>query len=144
MTRLISTSIRHRRFRKLFVQEVWEVRAPSAPPAKVSPLVVATKRWLFLSSDDEEQTPKKPKSAPKAKSSTKGSDGERDESSPSPEPPAVEQPSAKRRKAKASSAVSELNLTPQAVTKHGYPEGAYLLNSKIYIGVCSFSLRILG
>jgi hypothetical protein len=114
---------------------VREVRAPSAPPANVSLLVVGTKRWLFLLSDDEEQTPKKSKNAPKAKSSTKGSDGERDKLSPSPEPPVVEPPSAKHRKAKGSSAVSELDLTPQAVTKHGYPEGAYLLNSKIYIGV---------
>jgi hypothetical protein len=114
---------------------VREVRAPSATPANVPPPVVGTKRRLFLSSDDEEQTPKKVKDAPKPKSSTKGSDGERGDSSPSPEPPAVEAPSAKRRKVKGSSAVSELDLTPQPVTKHGYPEGAYLLNSKIYIGV---------
>jgi hypothetical protein len=47
----------------------------------------------------------------------------------------MEPHSVKRRKAKGSSAVSELDLIPQAVTKHGYPEGAYLLNSKIYTGV---------
>jgi hypothetical protein len=89
---------------------------------------------LFLSSNDKDPTLKKAKTSPIAKSS-KGSEDERDESSPSPEPPAVEPPSAKRRKAKASSAVSELDMTPQAVTKHGYPEGAYLLNRKIYLGV---------
>jgi hypothetical protein len=122
---------------------VREVPAPPAPipnvsTPNVSTLVAGTKRRLFLSSDDEEHTPKKAKNSPKAKSS-KCSDDDRDDSSPSPEPPAVEPPSAKRRKAKASSAVSELDMTPQAVTKHGYPEGAYLLNSKIYIGV-RFSL----
>jgi hypothetical protein len=119
-------------------EAVREVQAPPAPTPNAPPLVVGTKRRLFLSSDDEEQTPKKMKNSPKAKSSTKGSDDERDESSPSPEPLAVEPSSAKRRKAKASSAVSELDMTPQAVTKHGYPEGAFLLNSKIYIGVRLF------
>jgi hypothetical protein len=113
---------------------VREAPAPIAPTSNVHTLVVGTKRRLFLSSEDEDPTPKKAKNSPIAKSS-KGSEDERDESSPSPEPPAVEPPSAKRHKAKASSAVSELDMTPQAVTKHGYPEGAYLLNSKIYIGV---------
>jgi hypothetical protein len=55
---------------------VREVRALSAPPANMSPLVVGTKRRLFLSFDDEEQTLKKVRNAPKPKSSTKGSDGE--------------------------------------------------------------------
>jgi hypothetical protein len=111
--------------------------SPAPSPNAAAP-VTATKRRLFLSSDDEGNTPKRPKNRANARSSTKGSEDERDASSPSPEPVVVEQPSAKRRKPKGSSAVSELDLTPQAVTKHGYPEEAYLLNSKIYIGVRLF------
>jgi hypothetical protein len=70
-----------------------------------------------------------------------GSEGQRDPSpsvewvSPSPEPEVSEAPVGNHRKAKGSSAVSEMDMTPQAVMKQGYPEQAYLLNSKIYIGV---------
>lgn len=48
----------------------------------------------------------------------------------------------KRRRGKGVSAVAEMDMVPQEITKHGYPEGAYLLSSEIYVGVCVFSLRL--
>jgi hypothetical protein len=118
------------------------VSVPSHSAPNVQLNVGGTKRRLFLSDDDdEENTPKKPKTSPKVIASPKDSEDQREPSptveraSPSPEPEVPEPSAGRRRKAKGSSAVSEMDLTPQAVTKQGYPEEAYLLNSKIYIGV---------
>jgi hypothetical protein len=111
------------------------------PAPQVTPSVSGRKRRLFLSSDDEERTPKKGKTSVAIETPKPDSEDRRSPSptvervSPSPEPEVLEPPAGKRRKGKGSSAVSELDLTPQAVTKHGYPEDAYLLNSRIYIGV---------
>jgi hypothetical protein len=48
----------------------------------------------------------------------------------------------KRRRGKGVSAVAEMDMVPQEITKHGYPEGAYLLNSEIYVGVRWSFLRL--
>jgi hypothetical protein len=126
------------------------VPVPTEPAPTVQPNLAGTKRRLFLSDDDdEENTPKKPRPSPKVVASEKDSEELRDRSptveraSPSPEPEVLEPPAGRRRKPKGSSAVSELDLIPQAVTKQGYPEEAYLLNGKIYIGVrvfCGFAM----
>jgi hypothetical protein len=55
--------------------------------------------------------------------------------SPSPEVQVAEPSSGKRRKGKGASTVAGLDMVPQDVTKHGYPEDAFLLNGLIYIGV---------
>jgi hypothetical protein len=54
---------------------------------------------------------------------------------PSPASPVPEQVLGKPRRGKGVSAVAGLDTTPQDITKHGYPDGAFLLNSGIYIGV---------
>jgi hypothetical protein len=115
---------------------------PVVAPAVVEPLQ-GTKRRLFLSSDDEERSPKKAKGSTVAVTPTRVPKDRRSPSptvepaSPSPEPEVVDLPSAKRRRGKGGSAVSEMDMTPQAITKHGYSGDAYLLNSRIYIGVRS-------
>jgi hypothetical protein len=96
---------------------------------------------LPLFSEDEEDTPKRPKKAKKVGTPRVVSDVERspsptiDPASPSPEVQAVEPSSGRHWKCKGASAVAELDQTPQEITKHGYSEHAFLLNSMIYIGV---------
>jgi hypothetical protein len=91
-----------------------------------------------LFSDDEDETPKFAKFV---KISMPVSDDERSPSpgvndrSPSPEVQVVESSSGRKRRGKGGSAVAEMDQTPQDITKHGYPERAFLLNSEIYIGV---------
>jgi hypothetical protein len=106
------------------------------------------KRRLPLFSDDKDDTPQWAKKVKPAKATTLISDGERspsreiEERSPLPEIPVVGTSSAKRRRGKGVSAMAEMDSIPQEITKHGYPEGAFLLNSEIYVGVCWFVLRL--
>jgi hypothetical protein len=109
---------------------------PSEPPAMAptgGESLQGTKRRLFLSSDDEERTPKRTKASMVAMTPSQVPKDRRSPSptikpaSPSPEPEVVEPPSAKCRKGKGGSAVSEMDMTPQAITKYGYSGEAYLL-----------------
>jgi hypothetical protein len=59
---------------------------------------------------------------------------------PSPASPVPEPVVGKQRRGKGGSAVAGLDLTPQDITKHGYPADAFLLNSGIYIGVSASQL----
>jgi hypothetical protein len=94
-----------------------------------------------LFSEEEEETPKRAKKATPAEPANVPSEEDRSPSptieaaSPSPEVQPVEPTSGKRRKGKGVSAVAEMDMTPQEITKHGYSEDAFLLNSMIYIGV---------
>jgi hypothetical protein len=104
---------------------------------------VGVKRRFPLFSDEEDETPKKPKKPRPTKVVVVPSDDERSRSpsvevrEPSPASPIPEQAAGKQRRGKGVSAVAELDLTPQDITKHGYPEGTFLLNSGIYAGVSS-------
>jgi hypothetical protein len=110
---------------------------PSPSPKPPNP-EVGSKRRKPLFSEDEEETPRRPK---KPKKATVVSEDDRSPSptiearSPSPEVPVVEPSSGKRRKGKGGSAVAGMDSIPQEITKHGYSEKAFLLNGLIYIGV---------
>jgi hypothetical protein len=102
------------------------------------------KSSLFSPSEDDDDVPKPPKKVRKQRAPTE----EPEEEHPSsPEADigagsldAVEVPPGKRRKGKGSSAVSAKDQIPQPVAKHGYPKEAYLLNSRIFLGVSSIPL----
>jgi hypothetical protein len=110
------------------------------PSPSLKPLanVAGTKRRQPLLSEDEDETPKTSKKARKA---AVVSEEERTLSptiearSPSPEAQVAEPTPGKRRKGKGGSAVAEMDAIPQEITKHGYSEKAFLLNSMIYLGV---------
>jgi hypothetical protein len=99
------------------------------------------KRRLPLFSEEEDETPKKPKRPKLAKTVAVQSEDEQSRSpsvevrEPSPASPVPEQGAGRQRRGKGVSAVAELDSTPQGITKHGYPDEAYLLNGGIYIGV---------
>jgi hypothetical protein len=102
---------------------------------------VGTKRRLPLFSEEEDETPKKHKKPRPTKTVVVQSEDEQSRSpsvevrEPSPASPVPEQVVGKQRKGKGASAVAELDMTPQDITKHGYPNDAFLLNGGIYIGV---------
>jgi hypothetical protein len=103
--------------------------AMKAPVSPKSPRNTAgMKRWLPLFFEDEEETTKKVKRIKPAKVIAQASDDERsptpevERGSPSPEVQIVEPSSGKRWKGKGISAVAELDMVPQEITKHGYPE----------------------
>ncbi|KAF8513360.1 hypothetical protein JB92DRAFT_3116429 [Gautieria morchelliformis] len=89
---------------------------------------VRTKRRLmFLLSDDEHDDALTPKKA-------RMDSGSQPAKSPSPEIVAIEPTPAQRRKGRANALVAESDKVPQSVAKQGYPDHAYLLGWKIYIG----------
>jgi hypothetical protein len=109
-----------------------------SPSPKAPANASGLKRPLPLFSEDKDETPKRSK---KAKKAAVVSEEERTPSptikapSPSPEIQLVESTSGKRQKGKNVSAIAKLDMPPQDISKHGYLEDAFLLNSMIYLGV---------
>jgi hypothetical protein len=115
--------------------------SPPRSPSPKPPSVLGTKRRLPLFSEEEDETPKRSKKSQATRTVVAPSEDEESRSpsveapDPSPASPVPEPVVGKQRRGKGASAVAGLDTMPQEITKHGYPDGAFLLNSGIYIGV---------